>query len=176
MVNKTAVVVVGRFNPPTKGHQYLINYAKDYAKENGYDFYLLPTRTQGNAKNPIPHKDKLVLLKELFPDVNIVDDSYVHHLHDLIEMLKCYGYEHFVGIGDEERRNYYERIENLDYISLGERKEDSIGILAISATKAREAAKYGDIDGFLSYMPKELSLKRLDEVYNKIREFNNEDK
>ena len=171
MVNKTAVVVCGRFNPPTKGHYYLISSAEKYAAENGFDFWLLPTRSEGNERNPLPHKLKIEILKELFPMVNIVDDSYVKHLYDLVEMLRCYGYNHFIGIGDEERRSYYEGVEDLEYISLGDRTNQQEGLLAISATKVRESAIQGNVEKYLSMMPEQMSLKRLDECYNKIREY-----
>ena len=111
------------------------------------------------------------IVREMFPDVNFIEDSYIHHLHDLIEMLKCYSYESFVGFGDEERRSLYESIPNMAYFSLGNREEDGMGLMGISATKAREFARNGDVQGYLSMMPENMSLKRLDECYNKIREF-----
>lgn len=172
MSSKTAVVVCGRFNPLTKGHCYLIKTAKNYAEDNGYDLYVLPTRTEGNARNPIPYKDKMSIVREMFPDVNFIEDSYIHHLHDLVEMLKCYSYENFIGFGDEERRALYESIPNMTYFSLGSREEDGDGLMGISATKAREYARNGDVQNYLKMMPENMSLKRLDEVYNKIREYN----
>ena len=48
-----AVVVFGRFNPPTVGHEKLLRAAATEAKRTGYELAIYPSRTQDSKKNPL---------------------------------------------------------------------------------------------------------------------------
>ena len=47
------VVVFGRFNPPTTGHQKLLKSAGTEASRLGYDFKIYPSRSVDAKKNPL---------------------------------------------------------------------------------------------------------------------------
>ncbi len=62
-------LVLGRFLPPHRGHQYLIDFARTYASD-------LTVVLCSTPDDPIPGEQRYAWLRELFPDV------YVMHLPD----------------------------------------------------------------------------------------------
>lgn len=74
----TVAYTVGRFQPPTIGHRMLIE--KTIAEAKGGNAYVFVSSTQGSkkdaAKNPLTSKQKLPLLKKMFPSgVTFVDTA-----------------------------------------------------------------------------------------------------
>ena len=56
----TAVFCIGRFNPPTTGHELMIESAANIqSKYPGAKFYVFPTHSQDPKKNPLPHALKV---------------------------------------------------------------------------------------------------------------------
>jgi len=66
MDRKRIVFTFGRFNPPTTGHEKLIEAV---AKEAGKDDYIIvPTRSFDKKKNPLDIDTKVFWMKKMFPD------------------------------------------------------------------------------------------------------------
>ena len=63
----TAVFTFGRFNPPTIGHQKLLQAVQKVARQKGGDAHIFGSYSQDNKKNPLRHKSKMKSLKEMFP-------------------------------------------------------------------------------------------------------------
>lgn len=70
MKKRTTGLVLGKFLPPHLGHQYLIEFAKNYVDELILIIGVRPT-------DPIPGKLRVAWLKEMYPNVNVivVDDK-----------------------------------------------------------------------------------------------------
>ena len=51
------VFTFGRFNPPTTGHEKLLDKVKQVAGSNPYRIY--PSHTQNAKKDPLPHTLKV---------------------------------------------------------------------------------------------------------------------
>ena len=60
---KTIAFTFGRFNPPTIGHQKLMDKVKSQARD--YKIYL--SRSEDPKKNPLDAREKLRLMKKMFP-------------------------------------------------------------------------------------------------------------
>ena len=54
---KGVVVVFGRFNPPTIGHEKLLKAAANEAKRTGSELKIYPSRTQSRNKNKLHEKN-----------------------------------------------------------------------------------------------------------------------
>ena len=56
-----AVVVFGRFNPPTTGHEKLLKSANTEASRTGADLRIYPSRSVDAKKNPLQawNKDRI---------------------------------------------------------------------------------------------------------------------
>ena len=63
----TAVFTFGRFNPPTTGHEKLIDaLAKQQKRNSGSIMYVFPSHSQDAKKNPLPHPKKVAYMKKMF--------------------------------------------------------------------------------------------------------------
>ena len=72
---KACVFTFGRFQPPTIGHQKLIEKVKEVARKEGAEHRIYPSRSHDSKKNPLKPRDKVKYMKKLFPGANIVDDN-----------------------------------------------------------------------------------------------------
>ena len=61
---KNLAFTFGRFNPPTIGHEKLINKVAS-VRADDYRIYL--SRSEDPKKNPLPARDKLSIMKQMFP-------------------------------------------------------------------------------------------------------------
>lgn len=61
---KVAVFSYGRLNPPTIGHEKLINKIIEVAKEKGGDAYLFVSHKQNNKTDPLFLEEKLDIIKQ----------------------------------------------------------------------------------------------------------------
>lgn len=172
----TIVVLNGRMNPVTKGHEENVKGMHDIAKEHNADHILIAThshdvkKTGSENKNPLSPEQKLKHLRRAFPDTNIKmtskeKPSIFHQLSD----LHSKGYKHVILAAGGDRTEDYERIKqyngsladsqgnphrhgyyNFDTIevkSTGERKK------GISGTDMRKYAESGDSKKFNSNLP-----------------------
>src|ERR1019366_4722279 len=58
-------LIIGRFDPPHRGHQYLIDFARQYCTD-------LAVQVTGEPKDSIPGETRAAWLTELFPRINVV--------------------------------------------------------------------------------------------------------
>src|SRR6056300_471416 len=64
----TAVFTFGRFNPPTTGHEKLIDaLAREQGKNAGSKMYVYPSKSQNAKKDPLPYAKKVAYMKKMFP-------------------------------------------------------------------------------------------------------------
>jgi hypothetical protein len=162
--SKTAVFAYGRFNPPTIGHETLVDKVKQIAGNN--DAFIIPTHTSNDLTktppskwtNPLTFEQKLPLIKKAFETGNVkileTGDHYVNALKDLASK----GYTNVIQIAGSDRVANFEGLRDqyngkpnkegviefsfakFDIISSGERDPDSEGISGVSASKVRAAA------------------------------------
>ena len=53
----------GRFNPPTNGHEKLVDRMVKVSKSVGGDPILFSSHSSDKVKNPLNHRDKVKFLK-----------------------------------------------------------------------------------------------------------------
>lgn len=58
---RRAILIFGRFQPPTKGHERLFNAASTQAERTNATVYVFPSLTQ-DARNPLSYRQKVQLL------------------------------------------------------------------------------------------------------------------
>ena len=66
---KRIVIAFGRFNPPTTGHARLIIFLTQTANRLGADARVYASPTTDVKKNPLPFREKVQFLRQLFPRV-----------------------------------------------------------------------------------------------------------
>jgi hypothetical protein len=166
-MNDSVVEVFGRHNPPHLGHGMTFKHANDIAQNEGADQRFYTSRSQDPKKNPLPFRQKLGFLKELFPQHQEKwdDDENVRTILGAASKAHNDGYKnfHFVGGGDRRQgmedllRKYNGNLYDFDNIyshSAGERDEDSDDpMMSLSASKLRRMVQSGDQAGFLEQFP-----------------------
>jgi len=183
---KSVVFSFGRMNPPTVGHEKLVNKIQAVAKANKADARLFLSRTEGDDKNPLPYSDKLKLAKMAFPGV--VQDTPAGMLPagfiGLLKMLEDKYDKVIIVVGSDRLPNIKAlankyngkeyKFEEIEVVSAGERDPDEEGVGGMSASKMRAAAKAGDLAKFKSGLPSRLkSAAKL--VMDKLKQYLSED-
>ena len=80
---ESVVFTFGRFNPPTTGHEKLIEKVKKIA--GGDDYYIFPSHSQNNKKDPLPLAKKVAYMRDMFPKHkrNIIANNKLKTVLDL---------------------------------------------------------------------------------------------
>ena len=186
-VKETAVITMGRFNPPGRNHVQVIKKTEDVAAENGGSAHILASHSEGNLRNPIPQKAKLKLLGKLVqPGTELRGTSSQEPtiLHAAAK-LHGQGVKHLKIVAGSDRVEEYQTLLNkyndgkkyphgsynfksIEVVSAGQRDPDSEGVKGMSGTKMRELARTGQMDKFKAGLPAELHDKA-EEIAGHIR-------
>jgi len=161
-----AVVVFGRFNPPTTGHQKLLDAASSEANRQGADLRIYPSRSQDAKKNPLQPGAKIEYMAKMFPDYaeSIRDDANAKTIFDVLVACANIGYKtvsivvgqdrlaEFQTLAQKYNGDLYE-FEEINVVSAGARDADGEGIEGMSASKMRAAAQSDDFKAFAKGIP-----------------------
>ena len=165
----TVVFAYGRFNPPTTGHEKLIQKVVSIAGSNPYRIY--PSHSQNAKKDPLPQALKTAYMRKMFKKYarNIIVTKSRNAIEIAVELYDQ-GYKNLVMVAGSDRvkvfdamlNNYngvegkghgYYKFDSIKIVSAGERDPDSEGVEGMSASKMRAAASDGDMDSFLQGVP-----------------------
>ena len=176
----TLTIAFGRFNPPTTGHEKLLDTVASSSDDN--DYMIVPSRTQDKKKNPLDADTKVSVMQKMFPKHKdkIVNDANNKTIFDVLKKAHTDGYANVRILGGADRVKEFEKLtgnyngklyqfDNLEIKSAGDRDPDSEDITGMSASKQRKAAAEGDIKTFMKGVPKSLSQKDAEELFKKIR-------
>ena len=103
----------GRFNPPTIGHEQLMNVARDAAKKDKDGQYMIfPSRTQDKKKNPLDPDTKISYMQRMYPDHadNIVNDPETKTIFDVLKMAHNDGYTNVRIVGGADRVKEFDKL------------------------------------------------------------------
>ena len=174
--SKKCVFAFGRMNPPTTGHQKLVEKVKAIAKSEGGDELIVLSHSQDPKKNPLTPQQKLEYVRSFFPGVNFdiaskAQPSFLAHASNIYKK----GYTEIHMVAGSDRIAEYEKLLNqyngksgphgffkfnkIVTHSAGERDPDAEGVEGMSASKMREAAKNNDFKHFKMGVPSNVSDK-----------------
>ena len=162
----TAVFAFGRFNPPTKGHEKLIQTVRGAAQRMNAKPYVFVTQSQ-DKKNPLSQKERIDYIKSTgrFDDIEI-GDAGVKTIVQALQKLMNEGRTRVVIVAGSDRVDYFKNFLNtynkkndksgnlvfdfdyVDAVSSGERDPDAEGVSGFSASQARELAVKDDYENF----------------------------
>ena len=162
----TAVFTFGRFNPPTTGHEKLIDaLAKQQSRNSGSLMYVYPSHSQDAKKNPLPHARKIAYMKKMFRKyAKNITVSSARNVFEVATFLHDKGHRAVVMVVGSDRVDEFDRLlnqyngvkgrhgyygfDNIEVVSAGERDPDAEGVEGMSASKMRAAAAEGEFDQF----------------------------
>ena len=164
---KSIAFAFGRFNPPTVGHEKLINKVSSLST-NDYKIYL--SRSQDPKKNPLTPRKKLDIMKKMFPrHSRNIEVNTTNMVLDIATLLHNKGYTDVSMVAGSDRVREFDTIlkkyngvksrhglydfENIKVVSAGERDPDADNVSGMSASKMRDAASKGDLASFKKGLP-----------------------
>jgi nicotinamide mononucleotide adenylyltransferase len=167
---KEIVFTFGRFNPPTVGHEKLINKVASLASGNNYRVYA--SKSQDPKKNPLDFNTKVKTMRKMFPKHgrNIMSDKDVRNALDILVKLYNQGFTKVTMVvgsdrvnefsaltnkynGVKSRHGMYNFEEGVNVVSAGERDPDADDVSGMSASKMRDAAANNDYATFSKGLP-----------------------
>ena len=185
--DRHVVFSFGRMNPPTVGHEKLVDTVKAHAEKVGGESHIYLSKTHDKKKNPLNYDTKHAFAKKAFG--NIVKHTPEGHsnVHGILKHLHSLGYTHATLIAGDDRVEDYKRIANsyngpdkdfnfkkVEVKSAGARDPDAEGVEGMSASKMRSLASAGKHKEFKEGLPKNLQ-KHHKEVLNTLRGALNEE-
>ena len=176
----TLTIAFGRFNPPTTGHEKLLDTVASSSDED--DYMIVPSRSQDNKKNPLDADTKVSVMQKMFPKHKnkIVNDANNRTIFDVLKKAHNDGYTNVRIVGGGDRVKEFDKLandyngklyqfDNVEVMSAGDRDPDSDDVTGMSASKQRKAAAENDIKTFMKGVPKSLSQKDAEQLFKKIR-------
>ena len=182
----TAVFTFGRFNPPTIGHEKLLNVVASTATKAKAESFVYTSHSQDAKKNPLSNDQKIVFMKMMFPKhrTSFMRTEAKTALHALSEIHKTGKFSKVIMVvgsdrvrefktllnkyNDIESKHGFYRFEDIDVISAGERDPDAEGTSGMSASKMRAAVAEGDYDVFKMGVPSGVSEKDCHTLYSAV--------
>ena len=158
------VLTFGRMNPPTVGHEKLVNKVKDVARSKRATPLVYLSHSQDKKKNPLEYADKVRFARAAFG--NVVQAANQRTLIDILKTIQNKFSELTLVVGSDRVKEFDNLLQKyngkdysfdkIDVVSAGERDPDAEGVSGMSASKMRDAAAKGDERKFASGLPKGL--------------------
>jgi len=185
---KPVVFAFGRMNPPTTGHEVLVNKVKDLASQHGAHHEIVLSHSQDKDKNPLSPEQKVKHAKRFFPNTNISSASkeaptLIHHA----TRLNKAGHDHLIMVAGSDRVPEYKKLldtyngkpdksgkvnfnyKKISVVSAGDRDPDSDSVSGMSASKMRQHAKNNDYKSFKQGIPSHVSDNHAKELFSDVQ-------
>jgi hypothetical protein len=162
--DKIAYFTFGRMNPPTIGHEKLLDKLSATAGKNQYFVFL--SQVQDKKKNPLDYTAKVKHVRKMFPRHarRIMINKKIRTAFDAASYIYDQGFKSLVMVvgsdrvrefetllnkynGEKGRHGFY-NFKTIKVVSAGERDPDAEGVEGMSASKLRALAGDNDFVGF----------------------------
>jgi HEPN domain-containing protein len=183
---KSRVILFGRMNPITRGHEENVDAAHKIAQKHGADLHVIASHSHDAKKNPLSAEQKTRHMKRAFGHLSNTElktsskeaPTILHHA----AQAHAAGVKHLIIAGGGDRASGYHKLlhdyngvkgkahghYHFDKISIentGERKE------GVSGTDMRKHASGGHFDKFRAGLPSKIAKneKHSQEMYQHVR-------
>tara|TARA_R100001460_G_scaffold40025_1_gene75002 strand:- start:639 stop:1763 length:1125 start_codon:yes stop_codon:yes gene_type:complete len=172
-------------NPPTSGHEKLMNELSKKSGRNPYRVYL--SQSTDNKKNPLDYNYKVKTVRKFFPKHarSVMLDKKIKNVFDAATKLYDEGYKNINMVVGSDRTNEFKKLlekyngvkgrhglykfNKINVISAGDRDPDADDVSGMSASKMRKLAGDGDFTQFSQGLPRSVSNNEAKKVYNEVR-------
>ena len=183
--DKTIFFTFGRMNPPTTGHEKLMNELSKKSGRNPYRVFL--SQSTDNKKNPLDYNYKVKTVRKFFPKHarSVMLDKKVKNVFDAVTKLYDEGYKNINMVVGSDRTNEFKKLlekyngvkgrhglykfNKINVISAGDRDPDADDVSGMSASKMRKLASDGDFTQFSQGLPRSVSNNEAKKLYNEVR-------
>jgi len=183
--DKVAYFTFGRMNPPTIGHEKLLDKLSKQAGRN--DYFVFVSQVQDKKKNPLDYTHKVKHVRKMFPRHarRVMINKKIRTAFDAVSFLYEKGYKNVVMVVGSDRVNEFDSLlkkyngqkaqhgfynfNSIDVVSAGERDPDAEGVAGMSASKMRSAASENDFASFSQGLPSSMSNKEAKSLFQDVR-------
>ena len=173
------VTAFGRMNPPTGGHEEVVNTVRDAAMKIDAHHEVILSRSEGDERNPLTPDQKVKYAKKFFPGTNVrAADADSNHLLKMAAQKYAQGYKDFYIVAGPDRAPSYRQMLH-DYNGTegthGYYNFDHINVITSkrlpgkSGTQMRQYVKKGDFNSFRQGLPREVSNSDASKLFNDIK-------
>ena len=180
MATKSIAFAFGRFNPPTIGHEKLM----DMTRGANRNYRIYASQTQDAKRNPLTHTKKVKYMKDMFPvhKRKISRDKLTTAIDVLVKLYKE-KYSDVVMIAGSDRvaefdtllqkyngvkaKHGFYKFKSIRVVSAGERDPDAEGLSGMSASKMRKAAQDNKFGTFKQGLPRKYKGRELFQAVQK---------
>ena len=173
----------GRFNPPTVGHEKLIEKVHSISKGT---YRIYASQSHDAKKNPLDYTTKIKFMRKMFPRHarNIIADVKIKTAFDALDSLYAQGYRSVTFVVGSDRVEEFDKTLNkyngekratgfynfecgVQVVSAGERDPDAEDVSGMSASKMRAAAGDNNFELFAKGLPS--GFKEAQKLFNAVR-------
>ena len=183
---KHGVMAFGRMNPPTAGHEKVVDKVHEVAKEHNASHMVVLSHSQDAKKNPLSADQKVKHFKRAFPGTSVTaatkeTPTLLHHA----AKMHGQGIQHLHVVAGSDRADDYKKLlhtyndkklahghynfKSITVHSSGERDPDAEGTTGVSASKMREHAASGNKKEFHAGLPSGMKQAHRDHLYSDVR-------
>ena len=182
---KHAVLAFGRFQPPTTGHEAVVNKVKSVAKQHNASHHVVLSHSNDPKQNPLSASQKVKHAKRFFPGTNISHSTKDHpNFLKQAEKLHKSGVTHLHMVAGSDRTGEYHKIlhkyngthkgalfnfKHIKVHSAGQRDPDAPGTAGMSGSKLRSHAASGNYNEFKKGVPRHVPEHHAKELYHDLR-------
>ena len=197
-MSRHAVIVYGRFQPPTKAHHMVAQKAINMANSiEGGEHIIYGSHSQGTEKDPVSNEQKLEHMKTVLGTDKVVIDPNLKGLGHVLQDVHNRGFSKLTLIAGDDRVEGFEKFkqyfgkktkdprtgqvldlsniksDDFNVISAGSRDPDSdpdpSDMKSISGTKMRNAAMEDNYELFKSMLPSHVSHPQAKKLMKDVR-------
>lgn len=162
--SKPAVLTIGRMNPPTTGHEKLVDALKKTATKEGGVPYVYLTHTNDRTNNPLSYDQKFKLARKAFGSV--VKHSTSKRVVDMVREVNKKHDRLIMVVGSDRVKEFQDMLikgngqqyqfDEIKVISAGDRDPDAADASGMSASKVRDFAQGSNMNMFTKGLPNSL--------------------
>ena len=183
---KSRVILFGRMNPITRGHEENVEAAHKIAEKHGGDLHVIASHSHDAKKNPLSAAQKMTHMKRAFGHLSnthlttsskeaptILHHAAQAHAAGVKHLIIAGGGDRAAGYhkllhdynGVEGKAHGYYKFDKISIENTGERKE------GVSGTDMRKHAAAGHFDRFRAGLPSHIAKneKHSQEMYQHVR-------
>jgi len=180
----TAVFAFGRFNPPTIGHEKLIETVLSTAEKANGKAYLFLSHKQNSKTDPLTFQDKQEYIQQFYPTL-AVGDAGANTIIKALQKIQSEGRTKIIMVAGSDRVAEFDKLLNqyngkpdkagndlykfddIKVVNAGQRDPDAEGVSGASGSKARALAAKGQEHEFTKIA---MGGNKSKFIYNKIQD------
>jgi nicotinic acid mononucleotide adenylyltransferase len=158
----TAVFTFGRMNPPTIGHEKLVNKLRKVARLIRGQPFIYLSHSQDAKKNPLDYNSKIKISQSAFGA--IAKRSTSNTIMKVMAELEAAKFTDVVLVAGSDRVKSFDQLlqqyngkdynfNSIKVVSAGQRDPDAEGAGGMSASKMRDLAKDENLEDFTKGLP-----------------------